>query len=338
MVVLLNVMKSGKPPYTPWCRSIWFIVALFLLLAEFSVLFFVKNYHPYGFVPVTFATSDSPLLADPETTTWVDYPEPVLEKLLEATEPVASGFDRLDQAEKASVLRDWARLALPEFGPDLDTEDPLKILEHSDLGANCKPRAALYCAVLSSWGIPARRVAMFVEAGKFDRVHSSVEIWTGEKWIIEDPTFNSAPADSSGRHLGAVEIQEIYANGGEITWVQDKTHTEPNFESYAVSPNDLSRVLIIHRKSYPLNTPKLMLWGMKFIDRITGDYYSILITRDKFPVPVFIMNGTVDRIILTGFILSLLAAFYPYRPRSDNASSTATDSSTTLSHKLSGTR
>ncbi len=291
-----------------------FYLTIILLFVELQVLMSVKDFNPSGIAPAVFYHLAPDFVKGNDGRDWVEFDPATLTEIRARAEESVGDIRDLPDMEVARILRDWVRTISPS-GPELmKVRDPCEILDSIErgVGANCAPLSVLYLAALTSFDIPTRRVAFFATPGDFHKAHTSVEIWNGDKWVIQDPTFNAVALGESGEMLGACEIQEYYAEGLEVIWNQDATPTEPHIEEYHIAPSNLTRTTFIHLHSYPVDQSLFQSRLVRLGERITGNTQSIIISRGEFPVSNFYMSGLIDRILLVAALVLILIAMIPF--------------------------
>ena len=293
-------------------------MAILCIVFEAGILFSVRKYLPGGVAPASIVSSTDRAVTGMPQNGGPVFDKATLGEIHAWVSDDLGAVDTRSPVEAAKILRDWARTQVSEIGPGIETHDPISILYSMKAGepANCRPLADLYYAVLSAYGIPARIVSLFGYPGGFDQTHATVEIWTGNKWIIEDPTFDSIAEDQSGNLLSAAEIQERYLGKADINWVQDASKIQPDFNTNGTSPEILFKVIIYEIRSYPVSASRFSQALMKMRDRLTGKTQSAILFSDKFPIPKIVLNGVADKILLAIFLVSIIVIISPIgKPR-----------------------
>jgi len=276
-------------------------LAILLLALEFTLLIEVRRFLPGGIAPAEQYSVAPEFLRENEGRRWVEFDQGALAEVRRATENDLGGIETQSRMDIARILRDWTRKQAGEISRvEITSRDPREILRKLEGGASghCEPLAILYSAALSSYGIDCRRVAFYAIPDDSFSAHSAVEVWDGEKWVLEDPTFNCIALGPYGNPLSAAEMQASYASGIDVEWVQDASQVEPGIEDYRFPPRELSNVLIYQLHGYPPGDSRWEGVLARFRERIAGEPQSVIVSRVAFPIPKIILNGTADRIIL----------------------------------------
>jgi len=307
-------MQNGKRNIF---RIFCLLLALTLLGVELSVLLKVRKLLPGGIAPVVLTSGPVEVITGHDDRDWIMYDARTLDFFRDAIRTDIEGIEEIAPGQLPRIIRDWSRKQALNLGIGLETQDPCRILDSLDDGeeASCMPLAVLFTAAANSMGLKARRVDLFGYPGGFDHAHSTVEIREGEKWVIEDPTFNSVAIGPDGEKLGACEVQRLYEEGGEVEWVQDVTATEPDFDNYFMPPESLFKVVVYQLHLYPVQNSPLELRLQRFRERITGQIQSVVLTKEKFPVSDIVLSGGIDRLLLAAVVILLVLAAIPARRR-----------------------
>ena len=289
-------------------------VLVVLLTAEGMVLVQSRIYLPNGIAPAVLFHNPSREITSLSDRDYVSQDPGVSEILLGRAETEPGDLSGLSDIETATVLRDWTRHLAGCSSTGITSPDPLVILEKVEQGecASCKPLADLYTGFLRAYGIPVRGIGLFESPGQFTGSHSIVEVWDGEKWVIEDPTFNCV-AVADGGLLSVEEVQERYERGEEVEWVQDASATEPTIESYVTPPEELFNIAVYSIGKYWPDTPRWRSILIKLERRLTGQVDGIVLTDEPFPLPNYLMNGTIDRFLLAGCLICIIVVVIPPR-------------------------
>jgi len=308
---ILPLMPGVGKKFSLFCLA----VAIILLAFELAILLKVRQCLPGGISPTLHYTHPPAEITGQDSLDWIMYDPKTLDEIRSTIEADIPGIGELPPTEQGRVLRDWTRRQATRLKLRPTPKDPVRILAElrAGEGASCEPLADLCLAALNSFGIPARRVALFGYPGGFDQVHSSVEMWDGRKWIIQDPTFNSVACGPSGEMLSAAMIQENYARGLEVRWVQDATVLKPDFDTYAVPPSTLFNVLVYQLYGYPVGEPRWQLWLARLRDRLAGRVQSIILSAGPFPIPDYILSGTADRFLLGAALILICLSILPWK-------------------------
>lgn len=277
------------------------LISILLLLSELGILFYVRQYLPGGIAPAIFYMDTPTELFEEDAHGLLnsDYPE-----IRAAIDNDLGDISHLPSIEITRLLRNWTRNLTPEFALEITSKNPTEIYRAIQNGSNahCETLSILLGAALSTYGIESRRVELFGEFGNFVPSHSALEVWGGSSWFYCDPTFNSVVTNANGKPLNAVDIQEAYASGNVVNWIQDADQIEPSESTVSPHPSVLFKVVIYRVKNYPDDYPRLGLILLRFIDRLSGDVESVIISDEVPFIPGYILNGSIDRIIL-GFAL-----------------------------------
>jgi hypothetical protein len=293
---------TGRP-----LKAILFFLALISLGAEGGVLIYVKSYFPGGFAPVAIYREAPPELSAPLDRDWVGYSQDTLDAVRAEAKKDLGDMEGTPLMMKVTLIRDWARTQTDVEGPGTSSKDPVRILNDMRAGCGdwCEPMAILFSAALDSYGFAPRIVALFAAPGDFNRSHTTVEFWDGTKWILEDPTFVSVAEGPDGHLLNAETIQESYNSGSPVRWVQDGLPIPPDVNGYKERPDQLYRIVVWRLHGIGGNESRISRLVHAFRDRLIGNMDSILVTRETFPVPIWVADGTVDRELAVVFILSI---------------------------------
>jgi len=311
---MLRTSSNRKYPV----RLYFLFLAIACVLLELSVLYGTRSVMPTGIAPAIHTDRRLPVLSGyPETNPYY-YDEEIIGAVREVLDEDVGDLSGLTQYEIVTVLRDWTRMLQ---GPDpsnrFESKDPCEILDSLKSGkrAYCTLFSILYISALNSYGIPARMVALMASPGSFDRAHTTVEVWIGGRWVIQDPTFNSVVTDVHGNLLGVADAMNIYEEGGAVSWVQDATSVTPTMEDYVVPVEELFNLAVYRLYAYDPDGSRIELSARRFIDRLAGRIQGVVLRYDGWMLPDFVMNGRADRILIIIFLVSLAVASIPRRTR-----------------------
>jgi hypothetical protein len=288
------------------------LLAILLIFAELGLLLYVRHYMPSGIAPAVFYHEAPSELFGADMYTPLDsgYPE-----IRAAIEKDLGDISNLPAFDISRLVRDWTRRQTDGFAVEIETRNPTEIYEEIQSGckAHCEPLAILLGAALSTYGIPSRKIELFADFRDFqNEAHTSLEAWDGTQWYLCDPSFNSIVKDSEGRLLTAAEIQDAYANGKEIFWVQDATPSVPDIYGSRVPASELFRNIVYRIKLQPDNVSRKKQILLRFLDRITGKVDSVIISKDRPFIPLYVLNGNIDRILLILAVIFLFFALIPW--------------------------
>ena len=90
--------------------------------------------------------------------------------------------------------------------------------DQPEKGVNCAWLATTLTELLLALGIPARTVYIYPFAPYDCDNHVVTELWTGESWVMLDPTCNCYARDAAGHLLGVMTLRTALANRQEITF------------------------------------------------------------------------------------------------------------------------
>ncbi len=299
--------KRGENKRITHIRVLLALIVL-LIVSEFSVLITVRRYLPGGIAPARVSDSlPQTLMTHPEFD-WVIFDSAELAEIKSRSEAAIPGISSMPVNEKARILRDWVRTVGENESMEIVSKNPCEILDsmESGTGANCYPRAILLTAAMEAWGVPSRRVDFIAEPGNFHTAHSTVEYFDGDRWTIQDPTFNSVPVNDSGVGLAGWEVQELYGSGNEIRWVQNATIIDPLVQEYRIPFSEISNVVFYQLHGYPDSKSKIQLIWIRFLERLQGHDQAVILARDGFPIPNFILDGSIDRALGLVMIFTLI--------------------------------
>ncbi len=90
--------------------------------------------------------------------------------------------------------------------------------DRPDKGVNCSWLAMTLTECLLSLGIPARTVDIMPFAPYDCDNHVITHVWTGEQWVMLDPTTNSYAMDKDGKLLDVFTMRALLADQQEIVF------------------------------------------------------------------------------------------------------------------------
>lgn len=90
--------------------------------------------------------------------------------------------------------------------------------DQPERGVNCAWLAATLTECLLSLGIPARTVYIMPFAPYDCDNHVVTHLWTGEQWVMLDPTTNSYVMDKDGHPLDLIALRALLADQQEVVF------------------------------------------------------------------------------------------------------------------------
>jgi len=90
--------------------------------------------------------------------------------------------------------------------------------DQPEKGVNCAWLATTLTEMLLALGIPARTVYIYPFAPYDCDNHVVAEVWTGECWVMLDPTCNCYARDAAGQLLGVMTLRAALADRQEISF------------------------------------------------------------------------------------------------------------------------
>jgi hypothetical protein len=146
--------------------------------------------------------------------------------------------------EKSEAILNWmehgpARRDTPQHGND-NIREPEESLNYASLLKVCGSATNAFVNLANAGGLPARRLLLMSD--QRDTNHVVAEVWTGEKWIVVDPSFRFIPRGFDGQPLTREELgdPEVFAHV-----VQSVPHYDPSYNYYHTAHLRLARVPII---------------------------------------------------------------------------------------------
>jgi len=148
--------------------------------------------------------------------------------------------------EKAESILNWmehgpARREMPEHGND-NIRDPEESLNYASLLRVCGSATNAFVNLANSGGLPARRLLLMNDQRTTN--HVVAEIWTGERWVVVDPSFRFIPRGADGQPLTREELSDP-AVFNKVT--QSISHYDPSYNYQHTSHLRLARVPFIGR-------------------------------------------------------------------------------------------
>jgi hypothetical protein len=148
--------------------------------------------------------------------------------------------------EKAEAILNWmehgpARRDTPQHGND-NIREPEESLNYASLLKVCGSATNAFVNLANSGGLPARRLLLMSDQREAN--HVVAEIWTGDKWIVVDPSFRFIPRDADGRPLTREELSdpEVFQR-----IVQSVPNYDPHYNYEHTSHLRLARLPVIGR-------------------------------------------------------------------------------------------
>jgi hypothetical protein len=148
--------------------------------------------------------------------------------------------------EKAESILNWmehgpARRDTPEHGTD-NIRDPEESLNYASLLRVCGTATNAFVNLANSGGLPARRLLLMNEQRTTN--HVVAEIWTGEQWVVVDPSFRFIPRGAAGQPLTREELSDP-AVFDKVA--QGIPHYDPSYNYEHTSHLRLARVPFVGR-------------------------------------------------------------------------------------------
>jgi len=176
--------------------------------------------------------------------------------------------------EKAEAILNWmehgpARRDTPQHGND-NIREPEESLNYASLLKVCGSATNAFVNLANSGGLPARRLLLMSD--RRDANHVVAEIWTGDKWIVVDPSFRFIPRGFDGQPLTREELGDptVFEHV-----MQSVPHYDPSYNYYHTAHLRLARVPIVG----PLLRSMLETVAPKWSDSI---YITLLAERRSF--------------------------------------------------------
>ncbi len=148
--------------------------------------------------------------------------------------------------EKAQSILTWmehgpARLGTPHHGAD-NIRDPEESLNYDSLLRVCGSATNAFVNLANAGGLPARRLLLMSDQRATN--HVVAEVWTGERWVVVDPSFRFIPRGADGEPLTREELSDpdVFAQV-----VQSVPHYDPQYNYEHTSHLRLARLPIVGR-------------------------------------------------------------------------------------------
>jgi len=148
--------------------------------------------------------------------------------------------------EKSEAILNWmehgpVRREAPQHGTD-NIREPEESLNYASLLKVCGSATNAFVNLANSGGLPARRLLLMSDQRVAN--HVVAEIWTGEKWIVVDPSFRFIPRGADGQPLTREELSdpEIFERVAESV-----PHYDPQYNYEHTSHLRLARLPIVGR-------------------------------------------------------------------------------------------
>jgi hypothetical protein len=146
--------------------------------------------------------------------------------------------------EKSEAILNWmehgpAHRDAPQHGTD-NIRDPEESLNYASLLKVCGSATNAFVNLANAGGLPARRLLLMSD--KRDTNHVVAEVWTGEKWIVVDPSFRFIPRGFDGQPLTREELGDpaVFEQA-----VQKVPHYDPSYNYYHTAHLRMARVPVI---------------------------------------------------------------------------------------------
>jgi hypothetical protein len=148
--------------------------------------------------------------------------------------------------EKAEAILNWmehgpTRRGTPQHGTD-NIREPEESLNYASLLKVCGSATNAFVNLANSGGLPARRLLLMSD--RIEANHVVAEIWTGDKWIVVDPSFRFIPRSADGQPLTREELSdpEVFHR-----LVQSVPNYDPHYNYEHTSHLRLARLPVIGR-------------------------------------------------------------------------------------------
>jgi hypothetical protein len=148
--------------------------------------------------------------------------------------------------EKAEAILNWmehgpAHLEAPQHGTD-NIREPEESLNYASLLKVCGSATNAFVNLANSGGLMARRLLLLSDQRVAN--HVVAEIWTGEKWVVVDPSFRFIPRGADGQPLTREELSDPNVFKRVVKSVP---HYDPQYNYERTSHLRLARLPIIGR-------------------------------------------------------------------------------------------
>lgn len=148
--------------------------------------------------------------------------------------------------EKSEAILNWmehgpARRDAPQHGND-NIREPEESLNYASLLKVCGSATNAFVNLANAGGLPARRLLLMND--QRDTNHVVAEVWTGEKWIVVDPSFRFIPRGFDGQPLTREELGDpaVFEHV-----VQSVPHYDPGYNYEHTSHLRLARLPVVGR-------------------------------------------------------------------------------------------
>lgn len=148
--------------------------------------------------------------------------------------------------EKAQSILDWmqhgpARHEAPPHGNDY-IRDPEVTLNYASLLRVCGTATNAFVNLANSGGLPARRLLLMNDQRTTN--HVVAEVWTGDRWIVVDPSFHFIPRGADGQPLTREELSDpdVFERV-----VESVPHYDPRYNYEHTSHLRVARLPVIGR-------------------------------------------------------------------------------------------
>jgi len=148
--------------------------------------------------------------------------------------------------EKAEAILNWmehgpTRREAPQHGDD-NIREPEETLNYASLLRVCGTATNAFVNLANAGGLPARRLLLMSDERSTN--HVVAEIWTGDRWIVVDPSFRFIPRGADGQPLTREELSdpEVFQRVA-----QSVPHYDPQYNYEHTSHLRLARLPVIGR-------------------------------------------------------------------------------------------
>ncbi len=146
--------------------------------------------------------------------------------------------------EKAEAILNWmehgpTRREAPQRGDD-NIREPEETLNYASLLRVCGTATNAFVNLANAGGLPARRLLLMSDERSTN--HVVAEVWTGDRWIVVDPSFRFIPRGADGQPLTRQELSEpdVFERV-----VQSVPHYDPAYNYEHTAHLRLARVPIV---------------------------------------------------------------------------------------------
>jgi len=148
--------------------------------------------------------------------------------------------------EKAEAILNWmehgpTRREAPQHGNN-NIREPEETLNYASLLRVCGTATNAFVNLANAGGLPARRLLLMSDERLTN--HVVAEVWTGDRWIVVDPSFHFIPRGADGQPLTREELSdpEVFERV-----VQSVPHYDPRYNYEYTSHLRLARLPVIGR-------------------------------------------------------------------------------------------